>query len=311
MKKIILIAFILLSTKSNACLNIFSVDSTGRVHHLEHYFFFPIEFRQDYISKNLKALERKFNKKEYGYKNISDYGAYLLMAGHFKEGLDLFRALSKKYPAVYEVAANIAVAYELNSNIDSAIYWEKAAIAINPIAHKSTEWVHLKILEAKKKTLSDPYWCLNNNVTGIVELIKERYVFNQNENVEGNMFSDLIYQLEERFSFTYAEDKVMGKLLFELGDAYQAASTFRSYYCYAIAKYLYPALSVSADEKMSQITRTYPKGAPEGNSVSDREKKLPDDNAVKKLIDRIVNRPPINNNLFTFINIEKLISNIQ
>jgi hypothetical protein len=156
MKNFLAIIFTLLASAASACLNIFAVDSTGNVHRLEHYFIYEAEFRQDAVARNLKDLEKKFAKNEYSYKNISDYGAYLLMAGRFNEGMQLFRALSQKYPDVYQICANTAVAYELTGNIDSALYWEKRATIIQPNAHSNSEWIHLKILEAKKQLLSDP-----------------------------------------------------------------------------------------------------------------------------------------------------------
>jgi tetratricopeptide (TPR) repeat protein len=323
MKKILFIACILFSVKASACLNIFAVDSAGRAHLLEHEFFFPIEFKQKAILKSIKTLERELSSGDANYKNISDYGAYLLMAGYFTEGLDIFRALSKKYPGVYEINANIAVAYELNGNIDSALYWEKAALQINPASHQHTEWIHLKILEARKKLQQDPDWCLKNNVTHILDSINKHYEFEQHEMNDGMfVFKDFLIQLNARFPFTYAEDKVMGKLMMELGDAYQVASIYRSYYCYAIAKYLYPALSATLDEKMRLIKMKYPSGTArlgkqtitleqDARDRSDREMNLPSDPEVDQFINKLIERPALKNNKVKPVNIQDLIRKIQ
>lgn len=322
MKKILITIFFFTALKANSCLNIFAVDSAGKVHYLEHNFYFSIEFRQKTIAENLKKLEKQFKNSNYSFQNISDYGAYLLMAGRFPEGLDLFRALSKKYPDVYEVRANTAVAYELNGNIDSALYWEKLAIGLNTGSHRESEWIHLNILEAKKQLQSDPDWCLKNNVTGIKDSIKKYYRPSLHEDGKGMwIFNAFVHQLQERMPFTYGEDKALGKLLFELGDAYQIASVHRSYYCYAMAKYFYPALATDANKKMENIKIIYPKGVAmvEGTNITlnptgkwDKEKEMlpPDDEEVDQFIKKIINRKAIKNTNIKPVAIEQLIAKI-
>lgn len=315
MKKIIVVAFLFLTTNAFGCLNIFAVDSTGRTHYLEHHFFFSIEFKQQAILKKLKSLEKVFAKNDYNYKTISDYGAYLLMSGNFTEGLTLFRSLSKKYPDVYEIRANTAVAYELNGNIDSAHFWQVAAIKLKPNAHNNSEWIHLKILEAKKQMLTDPDWCLKNNVTGVTDSISLHYKYSLHEGESMWIFKQFIGQLEERLPFTFREDKTMGKLFFELGDAYQSVSIYRAYYCYAIAKYLYPQLASFVDEKMQQIKIKYPKDVinkPRASNKSNvtREMYPPDDNEVRQFINEIMNRPAIKGYKFKSISFEEIINKI-
>ncbi|MBL7729977.1 MAG: hypothetical protein JNM88_02275 [Chitinophagaceae bacterium] len=318
MKRIPLCLILLFSLNAHACLNIFAVDSTGKAHYLEHWFFFSIEFKQKEIAKNCKAVEKKLLAGDYSYKNVSDYGAWLLMAGRFAEGLDLFRGLSKKFPSVYEVNANTAVAYELNGNIDSALYWENAALKIRPSAHNNSEWIHLKILEARKELQSDAGWCLKNNITGVVNYVKEYYrPETHGEGRSMEIFRQFIDQLGERFPFTYAGDKVMGKLMMELGDAYQAASIYRSYYCYAIAKYLYPALAEELNEKMRLILMKYPAGQTKldgqsitlqkNNSPASKEMTAPEEREVTQFVNKLVHRPAIKNNKIKPLNISELV----
>jgi len=321
MKKLPVLLLLLVGLNAGACINIFAVDSAGRAHYLEHWFFFSTEFKQKAIAKKVKETERKLNAGDYSYQNISDYGAYLLMAGRFTEGLDLFRALSKKYPGVYQINANTAVAYELNGNIDSALYWEKAALKINSTAHNNSEWIHLKILEARKKLQADPDWCLKTTVTDVVSLIGNTNRPNIHE--EGSskcIFEQFIDQLEDRFPFTYTEDKVIGKLMMELGDAYQAASIYRSYYCYAIAKYLYPALAEEAEEKMRIILMKYPSGTAKigDNNIAlkrttdnaNREMIAPEDREVKQFVSKLINRPVIKNSKVKPLSIPELVKKI-
>lgn len=302
LKKLITCIAVVLALKASACLNIFAIDAAGRVHYIEHGFFFLLDFKKEAVQKEIKQLEKQFKKGHFNFKNISDYGAYLLMAGNYKEGLQLFTALIKKHGEVYEIRSNIAVAYELNGRFDSAYYWEKKALELNPDAHDKSEWVHLKILEARIQLAADSNWCLNNNVTGIIDTIKKNYKFSLNEGgYDSWLFEDFTSQLDERFPFTFPEDKVMGKLMLELGDAYQYASVYRAYYCYAIAKYLYPQLSKTATEKMAQIKNNYPsKKVTEGENTIilpakngtgySSEMLLPDEDALNTFINKLSSR---------------------
>jgi hypothetical protein len=317
-KKVFLavICFLLLGS-SKACLNIFAIDSAGNPHYLEHYFFIDIRFNQDAVYKNLKTLQRQFKKGRYDYKNISDYGAYLLMAGRFEEGLQLFKALAAKKGDVYQIRANLAVAYELNGMIDSALYWQQLAVAANPAAHGGSEWIHLRILEARNAMQADSNWCLTHNVTGIQDSIALHYVNHQHEMEEGFIFREFLLQLEDRLPFTFANDPVMGKLLFELGEAYKAASIYRAYYCYALAKHLYPALAITCSAKMEAIRVKYPvtergkNEAVENLMDAERERFPPDAAGASRFIKEITERPVLKKFTINTMPISVLIQKIQ
>jgi tetratricopeptide (TPR) repeat protein len=322
LKKLLTCFFVFLILKSNACLNIFALDAKGRVHYLEHSFFFHLDFEKKEIQKDIKHLEKKFKKGNFDFKNISDYGAYLLMSGYYKEGLELFSALIQKHSDVYEIRSNIAVAYELNGRFDSAYFWEKKALELNPDAHDKSEWIHLNILEARIKSAADTNWCLNHSITGIVDSINKHYQFSIHEGgKEMWLFENFNKQLDERFPFTYPEDKVMGKLMMELGDAYQNVSVYRSYYCYAIAKYLYTQLAKAVDEKMDVIKNNYPKKTVSDGeftiTLPDRTKKgytremlLPDEEDVRSFIDKLNFRTSLNPSIIKSADINFLISKI-
>lgn len=302
---LLLLAAFSLPHSSNACINIYAVDSSGQSHFITHRFFSNISFNQKVIAERLKGLQVQFGKKNYSKENISDYGAYLLMAGKTEEGLTLFRALSTKYPDVYAINANTAVAYELAGNIDSAYYWEKRAIAIDPKAHQQSEWLHLKILEAKLQLAKDPDWCLANTVTNIDELF-DKEPANRDEFLEA-----FGHQLSERLPFTYGEDRAFGKMLYEFGNAYQTASIYRSYYCYAMAKHFYPALATVTDPKMQRIQQVYAKIKNSGSgSGDDLERLPPEDKKVKKFIAELINRPAIKNPKLTSVPVEELLAHI-
>jgi len=158
-------------------------------------------------------------------------------------------------------------------------------------------------------------------VTGIMDSIKRNYRVQLHEDGKGMwMLAGFIDQLGERLPFTYGEDKALGKLLLELGDAYLVASVYRSYYCYSLAKHFYPGLTTIAKEKMDKIMNVYPTGTAnvEGRTItltpgintSDKEMLPPDDDEVKRFIKKIVNRPDIKNRKIKPVPVEQLIEKI-
>lgn len=322
MKKIGLIAITLIGilSKTNACLNLFAIDSSGKVNYLEHHFFLDIRFQQQAIHKNLLSLQRQFKKGKFDYRNISDYAAYLLMDGRFEEGLTLCRALAAKKGDVYQIRANLAVAYELNGMIDSAWHWQQQALALNPGAHGGSEWVHLRILAARKAMLTNPNWCLTNNITGIQDSIALNYRMQEHEGEGMFIFESFLLQLEERLPFTKGPDPVMGKLLFELAEAYKQVSLYRAYYCYVLAGQLYPDLAPDCRTRQAFIEAKYPineiqsKGLnpdPDSQFDKDREKYPPTEAGAMRFAFAILHRPHIKKSTITTMPLVAIIDKIQ
>jgi len=93
--------------------------------------------------------------------------------------------------------------------------WIQKAIEINPESHNGSEWLHLRILEAKINNLS--------NVSG-------QFLINTSFGDKGTPETKLskpelevlakavYYQVNERMSFIKPKDKVISILLFELGN---------------------------------------------------------------------------------------------
>lgn len=298
---VLLVLFFTLLSQAKPCLNLFAVDSSGRVIYLEHRFLTEIQFNQQNIEKRINELEKSFKKQIFSMQSISDYGAYLLMRGNFKEGMEIFRQLQLRYPDIYEINANLAVAFEVNGEIDSAIHFQKTAMKLKPSAHDNSEWLHLKILEARKQLLQNSDWCIHNNVTEIEAESIKNYKYQSHETGEVPfVFSNFIAQLNERMPFSFAEDKVMGKLFLELGSAYMSRSVYRAYYCYSMARYFYPQLNAACEEKMKRIKQNYPRNTAKADNLEIRlyennrpfnEMMPPDDDEVKAFINKVVNRP--------------------
>jgi len=173
--------------------------------------------------ENNKYLSEQLHKADSIYKatgkieDYSDYGAMLVYNGQYLQAKSIFIEIESKTPGLYATASNLGTTYELLGQNDSALYWITKAIKINPNSHEGSEWIHLKILEAKIKSSGDNKYFLTHNLLSLD--------FGNTENPENKNNIDLLklrdqlyHQLNERMSFVKPQDQIVGQLLFDLGN---------------------------------------------------------------------------------------------
>ena len=215
MKKLLLLLFTFLFTSySFACLNYYyGVDGHGHTHVYEGKTPAPA-FNKNF---NLISTESKLVKllptiSEKGdYKLLSDYAVLLLKGGKHKLALDVMQILYHNHPDEYQLAANLGTAFEINGNLDSAIFYINRGMELNPDAHEGSEWVHIKVLETKAKLITDPSYLTSNSVLNLSEEDKE------NEAIR----NQIQIQVQERFPFTAGPDPIMASILIDLADCYK------------------------------------------------------------------------------------------
>ena len=151
---ILLLLSTLLNTKSNSCIQYYVTDSSGerRLFH-EDVFRDPThiyKITQEEVSR-LKYFESEINSAspETRFKYISNYCAELIKLGRCKDVIPILETLLKAHPKEYEINANLAVAYELNGQLDEALTLLNKSLALKPDSHFNSEWVHLRILQAE------------------------------------------------------------------------------------------------------------------------------------------------------------------
>lgn len=167
-----------------------------------------------YLTAQLYELDKLWKTKK-NIDDYSDYGVYLIYLGRYQDAKAVFHEIENMYPSRYATAANIGTIYELLGNNDSALYWIKEAVRIDPSSHMGSEWLHVKILEAKIKgdEAINSHFLLG---TDFGNDVKPHANMSQ---VELEKLKDALYfQLNERVSFIKPEDKIVGLLLFELGN---------------------------------------------------------------------------------------------
>jgi hypothetical protein len=151
----------------------------------------------------------------------SDYASALIRRGESRKAVAILESIEKTRPGEYRVAANLGTAYELSGDLVKAHHWISEGIRRNPQAHDGTEWLHLRILEARQALAKDPQWLQSNSVLGLefgkeVEPRKPQRWPKDSKNADG-VIAALTYQLRERMAFVPAPDALVGSLIADLG----------------------------------------------------------------------------------------------
>ncbi|WP_343696496.1 tetratricopeptide repeat protein [Flavobacterium sp.] len=164
--------------------------------------------------KELDSLYKKTNDIDY----LSDKGYVLIIQKKYDEALNLYLNIEKTNPNRYSTASNLGTLYELMGENQKAYNWIKKSIEINPKSHNGSEWLHLKILEAKILNSSN---------------LKGQFLINTNFGTAGSpetkltkeeiekLAKEIYFQVNERMSFIGPKDEIISILLFELGNLVQ------------------------------------------------------------------------------------------
>ncbi|MBF4466752.1 tetratricopeptide repeat protein [Flavobacterium sp. LC2016-12] len=213
-----LVVLVLVSFKSFACLNweIKTLKNKIEIYRDRTYQYVPRghQFKiKDFSSLilDLEAGYKKTNDVDY----LSDKGYVLIIQGKYKEALTLYLSIEKIKPNRYSTASNIGTLYELMGENEKAYEWIKKSIKINPESHEGSEWLHLKILEAKIQKLQNLSGAFFINTNFGSEIIPKT---NMGDEALAKLKDALYFQLNERITFIKPKDKIISILLFELGN---------------------------------------------------------------------------------------------
>lgn len=215
-----------------ACLNSSDVSLDGKATHSDG--------RLSYTTANLTRHTEAKVWQERGEKllaaakahpptvlEMSNYGVVLAHLGQYKEALVVLEAAEEKEPGHSSIASSLGTVYELVGDNAKARIWIAIGLKRNPKDHDGTEWVHLKILDAKLALAKDPNWLKKNSVLGAEYEHGTEAV--PKPAVKGGMsLADALgYQLQERLEFVKAPDPIVGELLFMLGDEMALAGSLK------------------------------------------------------------------------------------
>lgn len=222
-KFVIIILLLLNEQTASCCINEYRVSLDRQVRvtdarsnatpvgHFQH-------LNKTYLTNQLHSADSIY-KLTGKLEDYSDYAVMLLYNKEFLKAKSIFQNIEVESPGLYATAANLGTAYELLGNNDSAYYWINKSIEINPQAHEGSEWIHLKILEAKLYARGDEQYLSTHNILSLDFGNKEIPKFHSGNAKLDSIRSQLYYQLEERMTFIQPKDAVVGQLLFDLGNA--------------------------------------------------------------------------------------------
>lgn len=145
---------------------------------------------------------------------LSDYGVTLIYREQYSKSRNIYHQIEKTHPGLYTTASNLGTAYELMGKPDSAHYWIKKSMELNPESHKGSEWIHLKILEYQMAKNPDP----EASILGLD--------FGTDVKPQPPVGIDLLatiwhirHQLKERLVFVKPPNTIVGNIYFDLGNA--------------------------------------------------------------------------------------------
>ncbi len=227
-KSILTLFLLLFCSVAFACYNGYSLPHTkmilfnnGKVKFVKEFKYYFDDYSSgiyDEMSKGDGELMGATTPEEY-----NDYGILLIYDKNYTKAKHVFLEIVNRFKSKklqYSGMANLGTTYELLGKNDSALYWIKKAVELNPDSHEGSEWIHIKILEAKilddggvNKKFLEGY-----NVLGLDWGIEDRPAYNHKINVE-DLKNDLVFQLNERLKFIKPKDPIMARLLFDLGTA--------------------------------------------------------------------------------------------
>jgi hypothetical protein len=216
MRKITILCIILMILCSNsiACIQYYVTDSRGERHfHIEDgperspteiHKLTREEINMLRMFENQMAAATSISR----YKYISNYCASLIKVGRYKESIPILENLLKTHPDEYEINANLAVAYELNGQLDEALSFIKKSMKLNSNSHLGSEWFHLRIIEA----------AIVSRDTKLK--IQEMDILKIKDDTSVATMFQISYQLKERIPLTKSTNSLLSKVIEECADYY-------------------------------------------------------------------------------------------
>ena len=182
-------------------------------------------FEKTKVISNKSRLEELY-KQSPTIEVANDLAVVHMVLNDNQKAIDLLKEIEKQRPGLVKTATNLGTAYELLGNNTESLVWIKEGINRDPSDHQGTEWLHVKILEAKLTIAKDPLWLKKNHVMGI------SFGTNVKPSKPDNLLVDhlgnthtlqqagaaLQLQLFERLKFVSEPNEVVGDLFLSLGD---------------------------------------------------------------------------------------------
>jgi tetratricopeptide (TPR) repeat protein len=151
--RVIFAFLILFAVHASACINTYEEDIL-----LMMYRGHPEE-----IAQTIHTLEAA-NAKAPSIQSKNDLAVAHIISGKYEQAVTILTNLEKEHPGLSRTASNLGTALELSGNNAEALHWIEEGIARDRDDHQGTEWLHVRILEAKVALEKDPAWLETHSV---------------------------------------------------------------------------------------------------------------------------------------------------
>jgi hypothetical protein len=160
------------------------------------------------------------------FKNQNDYAVTLIHLGEVARAMALLRIVEAQHPGRSQTAANLGTGFDLLGHNLEALQWIREGIRRDQQEHFGTEWLHVRILEAKIAAAANPRFLRTHSVAGLdfgtaeePRLLRPYPPDNTGRPVSiKELGTALGYQIGERLEFERPPDPIMGDLLFDWGN---------------------------------------------------------------------------------------------
>ena len=198
-------------------------SDSGRfpTYHLKHAINTALQNQGEVMEERLRSAT--------SFEDRSDYCVALMFVGRAKEAVERLEKLENEKPNEYFIAANLGTAYELSGNNEKALEWIKEGIRRYSDSHEGTEWLHVKILEAKIAQQKDPDYFKKHSVLNLDPLsINGEILLGDIKITPKDLKTALQYQLHERLQFVKPPDASVASLLVDYAAVEAATKTLES-----------------------------------------------------------------------------------
>lgn len=122
--------------------------------------------RREWLSQRQDIVERA--KATPDFDHLTDLGVLLVYLGDLPAAARLFLDIEDLYPGRAKTAANLGTTLELMGRNETALRWIRLGIRRDVHEHAGTEWLHVRILEAKLALAKDPHALDQRSVAGVI-----------------------------------------------------------------------------------------------------------------------------------------------
>lgn len=209
------LAVLLLCGSAQACINSYSLNLKA----------FRSQGNERLAGQMLGQIESEYRRSP-DVENTNDLAVARILYGRYDEAIELLRGLEASHPGIAMTAANLGTALELKGDTTGALHWIRTGYERDHNEHGGSEWVHVKILEAKVAAERDAAWWDTHTIMGLdfgtddIPLAPASPIRDHagRTHTLSETMRQVGYQVFERSLFARPPDRVLADLYFTIAD---------------------------------------------------------------------------------------------